>query len=152
MSYKDVFSKFSIRSQKILIGNNITANIKMPIQEIESRLVCEGYEILDVTKDFFELCAYFNIVYVWNEEDDSCCELIVDPTDYADSDDRIYLDNLYGKKLCPIAYLGWGALVMIDWEENMYLLEDGNFNFLGDSLIAGIEEIFKGKNWRLQPS
>jgi SUKH-3 immunity protein len=151
MSNNNIFNKFSTKSQKILNDNNINGSLKMPIKEIELALTHEGYQISTIVKEFFELCAYSHISFVWNNEDDIYCKLIVDPTGYIDSEDRVDLDSFYNKNLCPIAYLSWGGIVMIDQQENIYLLEDGNLDFLGNNLIAGIEEIFKGKNWRLNP-
>jgi hypothetical protein len=155
MSENNIFNRFSIRSQEIFRDNNIDGVIKKLVkqqaQEIELEFVREGYEILSIVRDFLELCAYFRIVFVWSEKDSGCYELIVDPTGYIDSEDRIDLYNGYGKQLCPIAYLGWGGQVMIDEDENLYLFEDGDLDFLGSDLISGIEEIFKGINWRLNP-
>jgi hypothetical protein len=147
----NILNKFSAESQKILSENNINGKLKKPIQEIELAFDREGYQIPTIVKEFLELCAYSHISFVWNAEDDIYCKLIVDPTGYIDSEDRIDLDDFYNKNLCPIAYLSWGGIVMVDQQENIYLLEDGNLDFLGGSLITGIEEIFKGKNWRLNP-
>jgi SUKH-3 immunity protein len=144
-----IFNKFSTESQKILNHNNINGNLKMPIQEIELAFTREGYQVSTIVKEFFELCVYSHISFLWNDEDDIYCKLIVDPTGYIDSEDRVDLDNFYNKNLSPIAYLSWGGIVMIDQQENIYLLEDGNLDFLGNDLVTGIEEIFKGKNWRL---
>jgi SUKH-3 immunity protein len=138
----NIFDEFSIASQEILLQNNIN-------DVVELEYAREGYEVLGVVNDFLELCAYFSIVFIWDKEDGACCKLIIDPTGYIDSEDRIDLYNAYNKKLCPIAYLGWGGAVMIDENENVYLFEDGTLDFLGNSLISGIEEIFKGRSWRL---
>jgi hypothetical protein len=144
-----ILENFSPEAQKIFVDNNITGNIAMPAKEIELVLINEGYEVLDIARIFFELCGYFSISFVWDRENDIYCKLIIDPTKYADSDDRIDIDNAFGKNLCPLAYLSWGGLVMMDSQECVYLFEDGQLDLLGNSLTTGVEEIFKGEKWRL---
>jgi hypothetical protein len=147
----NILERFSAESIEIFTNNNITGNVKMSAEDIESILIREGYEILDVVKNFFELCGHFQISFIWDKKNDIYCKLIVDPIGYADSDDRMELLNVFNKNLCPLAYLSWGGQLMIDEEENMYLFEDGDLDFLGSTLVAGIEEIFKGNKWRLHP-
>jgi predicted transcriptional regulator len=55
----NILERFSAESIEIFTNNNITGNVKMSAEDIESILIREGYEILDVVKNFFELCGHF---------------------------------------------------------------------------------------------
>jgi hypothetical protein len=146
-----LFSKFSFEAQKILLSNNITGEEIIDWSELEQSLNCSGYLILDVMKDFFSMCAYSEIYFPYDPESNIYGKLVIDPRGYIDPLDRIDLETYFNLNLSLLGYLGWGGEVMIDDNENIYLFEDGNLALLGQSLISGIEEIFKGKNWRLNP-
>jgi hypothetical protein len=153
MSENNIFNLFSNRTQEILRQNGIDGVIKIQVkqqaQEIELQFIRAGYKISDTARDFLELCAYFEIIFLHNKKHDCYMGLIIDPTGYIDSDDRIELYNLFGKQFYTIAYMSDGYEIMVDENENTYLFGDGNWNFLGSDLIAGIEEVFKNEDSRL---
>jgi SUKH-3 immunity protein len=153
MSENNIFNRFSDSTKEILRLNGIDGVIKMQVQkqaqEIELEFVREGYNISNAARDFLELCAYSEIRFLHNKKTNSHVKLIVDPTGYIDLADRIELYNSFGKQLYTIAFMSDGYEIMLDENENVYLFWDGNWNFLGSDLIAGIEEIFKGEGSRL---
>jgi hypothetical protein len=149
----NIFDKFSTRTQGILRQNGIDGVIKTQVkqqaQEIEIQFIREGYNISSTARELLELCAYLEIRFLCDTENNYYAALIVDPTGYIDSDDRVELYNVFNKQFYTIAEMSDGYQIMVDEDENTYLLWDGNWNFLGINLIYGIEEVFKSEGSRL---
>lgn len=133
--------------------NGIDGAVKQQIQQhaqgIEIEFIREGYNISTIARDFLDLCAYCEIRFLCDNKNNYHAKLIVDPTGYIDSDDRVELYNSFKKQLYTIAYMNDGYEIMLDEDNNTYLFWDGNWNFLGSNLISGIEEIFKSEGSRL---
>ncbi len=150
MSENNIFNKFSEYSKEILRKNNIDGAIKPLVkqqaQEIELEFVRGGYEFPSIVRDFLELCAYFEIRFPYQNGKPYHEILTADPTGYIDLIDRLDLYEAYGKQFCPIGYLNDGSEVMIDEDESLYVFLDGNLDFFDQSLVSGLDEIFKGNN------
>ncbi|MGB3205752.1 MAG: SUKH-3 domain-containing protein [Crinalium sp.] len=149
-----IFDKFSKEAKQIFLSNNIDGSKEIDCQQLEQLLNEAGYTISDIVKCFFSMCAYCRIEFPYdisNPTNNIYWELIVDPTGDIDTEDKIELKRLFNLDLCPLAYTNWNASIFIDENEYVYIFEDCTLYLLGNSLVSGIEEIFKGKNWLINP-